>query len=122
MDLFKILDTNPVVAFLFGGTMFVIFTKFINSKWLKNSPIHVRQLFEPFFVGMYLCYDKYKKKMRKHVRNYTIIYLIYASVPLLFLLLFPFITCAWKTGILVVGLWVFMIWGFLQFAKSKDNK
>ena len=63
-----------------------------------------------------------KKKMKKHVRNYTIIYLIYASIPLLFLLLFPFIACAWKTGILVVGLWIFMIWGFLQFAKSKDNK
>ena len=36
MDLFKLLDNNPIAAFLFGGTMFVIFTKFINSKWLKK--------------------------------------------------------------------------------------
>ena len=59
--------------------------------------------------------------MKKHVRNYCIVYIIYALVPLLFLLLFPTIACVWKTGILVIILWSIMIYFYTKFAVIKNN-
>ena len=107
---------NTILLFLFGGTAFTIFYKFINSKFMKQAPIHIRQIFEPFFLGLYLSLTKYKKKMSKHVRNYCIVYIIYALVPLIFLLLFPSIACVYKTTFLVVLIWAIMIFFYVKLA------
>ena len=112
---------NTLTTFLIGGTLFTIFWKFINSKSMKSSPIHIRQIFEPFFLGIYLSFSKYKKKMNQHVRNYCIVYIIYALVPVLFLLLFPTIACVWKTGFLVIILWSIMIYFYTKIAVIKNN-
>ncbi len=112
---------NTLTTFIIGGTLFTIFWKFINSKTMKSSPIHIRQIFEPFFLGIYLSFSKYKKKMKENVRNYCIVYIIYALVPILFLLLFPAIACVWKTGILVVLIWSIMIYLYTKIATNKIN-
>ena len=54
--------------------------------------------------------------MSKHVRNYCIVYIIYALVPLIFLLLFPSIACVYKTTFLVVLIWAIMIFFYVKLA------
>jgi len=115
------MNMSPIVSFFAGGTLFTLFIQFINSKFMTTAPVHIRQIFEPFFLGIYLSFSKYKNKMSHHVRNYCIVYVIYALVPLLFLLLFPTIACVWKTGIIVVLLWSLMIYFYVKFGKIKQN-
>ena len=112
---------NPIASFILGGTLFTIFIQFINSNFMKSAPIHIRQIFEPFFLGIYLSFTKYKKKMKENVRNYCIVYFIYALVPLLFLLLFPTIACVWKTGVLVIIIWSIIIYFYKKLDKIKNN-